>query len=391
MEEMKEQEEQKSLLNVETSRRNFLRGTAAVAAGVTVGGLLTSCATAGRAAAIDDMADPLLEDLKAEALGRIINNPAINDMGVRFQTDRWIYLGNHWTWEGRQIVPPFRNFAGEKLADEPLWGVVAGNDHIWHEFQKNAVIGPFHMTPLQAFLYAFPNETNVRSSDLSVLSWVLPKTRAAIAENAAQPVNPGMPGDLWGIARQVGEVTINKGIMTELVKYLEERGIQAAAPEFLPEFRSANPGNKWTFASNWSHRHVAFAAGHGTFGLSDGLITKVGKAHRVGSIVIRARMKPTPRTYTSNRAYCLYFKDGSCAQCVARCPVNSVRKLEDGGRNKVPCQNHLLLGTPPGTPNSTRAHLNERLGINAHGCGLCQTGVLCATRIPIGVLPPVDA
>jgi epoxyqueuosine reductase len=42
---------------------------------------------------------------------------------------------------------------------------------------------------------------------------------------------------------------------------------------------------RYSYASSWSERHAAYAAGLGTFGLCDGLITARGKAVRFGSII----------------------------------------------------------------------------------------------------------
>jgi len=50
-------------------------------------------------------------------------------------------------------------------------------------------------------------------------------------------------------------------------------------------------------ASNWSQRHIAYAAGLGTFSLSDGFITPKGIAMRCGSVVCDAALSPTLQVY----------------------------------------------------------------------------------------------
>lgn len=57
-----------------------------------------------------------------------------------------------------------------------------------------------------------------------------------------------------------------------------------------------------------SERHAAHAAGLGTFGLCDGLITPLGKAMRTGSVVVRAALPAKRSLYQDHRAYCLYYK-----------------------------------------------------------------------------------
>jgi len=91
-------------------------------------------------------------------------------------------------------------------------------------------------------------------------------------------------------------------------------------------------------ASTWSERHIAHAAGLGTFGLSDGLITARGIAHRCGSVVFNAACTPTPRPYTHYQEYCPYLMDGSCGVCMARCPVGAI---SPSGHDKVKCSNYL--------------------------------------------------
>ncbi|MCL7455424.1 MAG: epoxyqueuosine reductase, partial [Anaerolineae bacterium] len=74
---------------------------------------------------------------------------------------------------------------------------------------------------------------------------------------------------------------------------------------------------------------VAVVAGLGSFGLHQMVITDAGCAGRFGSLVLEARlpagvwtgqdMAPVVR---SER--CLYFHDGSCLECVARCPATAL-------------------------------------------------------------------
>ena len=88
---------------------------------------------------------------------------------------------------------------------------------------------------------------------------------------------------------------------------------------------------RFSYASSWSERHAAHAAGLGTFGLCDGLITAKGKAMRVGSVVAKISIEPTPRPYADHRAYCLFFADGTCGKCIDRCPV---RAITESGHDK---------------------------------------------------------
>ena len=128
---------------------------------------------------------------------------------------------------------------------------------------------------------------------------------------------------------------------------------------------------RWGLASTWSERHSAHAAGLGTFGLCDGLITPVGKAVRVGSVVARLKLPPTPRPYDNHRAWCLFFAKGKCMACAARCPVGAI---SEKGKDKKICRPHLKP--------ASEEYVKQHFGFDGYGCGLCQTKVPCESGIP---------
>jgi len=269
--------------------------------------------------------------------------------------------------------------AKESFWDEPIFGVASGADPLWAVFKEKAV-GSNNWTPREAFLLGFPQEAEVRAEELSVLVWILPQTMATKKENGRETV---YPSERWLRSRWFGESEVNVPLRRLLVSELSARGIQAVSPLIMPEYlpgigTPANPVpvTEWSpfgRSSNFSERHAAYAAGLGTFGLCDGLITRVGKAHRIGSVVLRAQLEPTPRPYTSHNEYCLYYKNGSCGVCVKRCPVGSV---QFNGRDKEACLSHLQGTTMP--------YAEKTWGWkNFYACGLCQVNVPCESRIPV--------
>ncbi len=255
--------------------------------------------------------------------------------------------------------------APEPAFGRPILGVAAGDDPLWAMY-KQEYVGDFHWTPAEAFNLGFPEE-QAGSEDLSVLVWILPQTAKTKADNRKETF---YPSERWARTRILGEPRVNTGLRLFLIDALAGHGIKAVAPVKLPQWdRRLSP--VYGFASNWSERHAAYAAGLGTFGLSDGLITPVGKAVRVGSLIIHHKIPATPRPYSGHREYCLYFHDGSCGACVKRCPVDSVR-FE--GRDKTACRAH--------TRGACQTYIEEQWGLKGHGCGLCQTKVPCESGIP---------
>jgi epoxyqueuosine reductase QueG len=125
-------------------------------------------------------------------------------------------------------------------------------------------------------------------------------------------------------------------------------------------------------ASTWSERHIAYASGLGTFGLSDGLITPRGQAMRCGSVVARIQLPPTPRPYKDHRAYCLFFSQGRCGECVFRCPVGAITQA---GHDKAACQKYLR--------GTLAEYVESYFGFEGYACGLCQSNVPCESKIPL--------
>ena len=255
----------------------------------------------------------------------------------------------------------------EALFGNPLLGVASGDDPLWQRYQDEKCIGAFHWTPLQVFQHAFPNACGVAAKELSVFVWILPQTAATKRDNRREKK---YPAERWARTRILGEPKINEGLRFFLVTELAKEGEQAVAPVLLPQW-IPHISERYGFASTWSERHAAFAAGLGTFGLCDGLITPVGKAVRVGSLVIRHELPVSERPYTHHREYCLYFQDGSCGICVKRCPVRSVSAE---GRDKHQCRRHLY--------ECCASYVEQSWNLKGYACGLCQTKVPCESGIP---------
>lgn len=260
------------------------------------------------------------------------------------------------------------NSLGEGF-DEPAWGkpivgAVSARDTLFREF-KNAV-DPRHFLPEEIFNLHFP-ERPACAEDIAVLSWVLPQTARTREDNRAQGQ---VPAERWLRSKLYGE-SFNDLLRKHVVDWLGKSGVEALAPVLSPHYGRFN-SDSFGSASSWSERHVAYACGLGTFGLSEGLITPVGKAARIGSVVLRASLGPIERPYSDPHEYCLFFRDGSCGACVSRCPSGSLRR---DGRDKTLCEKYIHEVVEP--------IARDRWGLpSAYACGLCQVGVPCEKGIP---------
>ena len=114
--------------------------------------------------------------------------------------------------------------------------------------------------------------------------------------------------------------------------------------------------------SNWSQRHIAYAAGIGTFGVNNMLITDSGTCGRFFSLITNLPVAPdTPL----KEERCLYKRNGACGFCIKQCPIHAIRSEKPFDRRS--CFERL-------------ANFKRYLGANA--CGKCVVGLPCTFHNP---------
>lgn len=252
----------------------------------------------------------------------------------------------------------------EPLYDRPLVGIAKGDDS-YYEFLKEH-IGSFHWNPQEVFRLKYPEGTE--GENLRVVSMVFPQTAKTIS---AQTAETKCPSREWIVSRGEWE-PLMKEFSGKLVAQLESAGIRSVSVDLQPEFSTAR-SEKLGIASKWSHRHSAYLAGLGTFGLSEGFISERGKAVRISSLIIEAPLTLTERPYEDYREWCLYFRDGSCGICMKRCPVDAITAE---GHDKEECDSYEEYFAANFWPEDIHR------GSYILGCGLCQAGVPCQSKRP---------
>lgn len=253
--------------------------------------------------------------------------------------------------------------SGEPSWEEVIVGFANGADPLFGQFKEH--VGEYHLTPAEWFNKTFETAPAI-PEDLTVISWALLQREATRKENAAEDF---YPSKRWVMARFPGE-RFNNVLRQALVDEFCKIKIEAVAPMLSDHFKLKHTEG-YFHGSNWSERHAAYAAGLGTFGLCDGLITYRGKAHRVGSVIARINIPPTARPYTTHNAYCLFYATGKCMSCARRCPVDAIT-VE--GHDKKKCFDHVFT--------NCGKYIEENFGFKGYGCGLCQTKVPCENEIP---------
>ncbi len=257
------------------------------------------------------------------------------------------------------------NMTNDKAFDAPIIGYARGDDPIFEEFKSD--IGVFYLTPLEAFEKAYPG-SGVRPDELTVISWILPHAKQTKMDNRKEKTHPS---ERWARGKKFG-VLVSMKLQNHLIKTLGEAGDKAMAPCALSHW-SEQMSEKYGYSSTWSERHAAYAAGLGTFGLCDGLITPVGKAMRCGSVVAQITIPPTKRPYEQHTEYCLFLSEGTCGLCMTRCPVGAITEK---GHDKEKCRVHV----DGACTEYAKRHFNLKINV----CGLCQTRVPCESGIPKG-------
>ena len=195
-----------------------------------------------------------------------------------------------------------------------------------------------------------------------------------------------MPADIYCLGRNYANEFM-KDVLRKTMAFFQDQGFRAAAGMLSPAFRLRLQNKPPQFYSLWSERHMAFAAGLGTFSLHEGLITEAGCNIRVTSVITDAPLTVTPRRSDEPYANCLFYAKGECRKCEERCPGGAITAE---GHDKVKCRQYGVI---------VSKEMNKKFGpllkphernvegniIVSHpvGCAFCQFHVPCMDRNPM--------
>ncbi len=275
------------------------------------------------------------------------------------------------------------NYGGGRIFSTPLIGVAKGDDPIFEKFKE--VVGPEHFTPVE--LWRACGQDDESPSNLRILSIVFPYVDRIKEESKDFIVvsRVKLPADIYSLGRNYAN-EFKKETCRQSINFFKDNGYNAVAAMVSEVFSIYTKGD---FYSNWSERHIAYAAGLGTFSITDAMITEVGCNVRFTSVVTDAPLEITPRKSDDIHANCLYYVNSSCLKCAENCPVGAI--TEDG-HDKNKCWAYgqkvlrkmlLRLGDIL-KPHIRR--INEELKEQQPpvGCAFCQFNVPCMDRNPMG-------
>lgn len=235
----------------------------------------------------------------------------------------WSFIGDYCERHGKEIIweRPIVNYAD---AANPLFS------------KLRSLIVPDHYLP-----------TDYLQNAVTVLSYFLP-FRKAIAESNVD----GVPcSSIWADAYLTTNAMAAE-LNERMVALIRDMGFDARVPFNAGMISNALP------KSRWSQKHVAYIAGHGTFGLNNMMISDKGGVGRYYSIVTTLPIKADPIVQEER---CLYKRNGKCGLCARRCSTGA---LTTQGFDRFKCLEQCLK--------------NERLYPGADICGKCVVGLPCS-------------
>ncbi|KAJ6252901.1 iron-sulfur cluster-binding protein-related [Anaeramoeba flamelloides] len=242
-------------------------------------------------------------------------------------------------------IASYKSPIGDDLYREPLVAVASSHDPLFFKLKK--IVHDKHLMPNDIVPHA-----------KSVISFFLPFSKKVNKSNKADKI---LPSELW------------LKMYTETNHLREIIGIRVAQILEAHNYRSSTITRKQTFdestlTSQWSHKHVAYIAGLGTFGKNHQIITKSGCVGRLQSVITTLELKPTKRP---DHEYCLAKSGRECTACIRACP-NSL--LNTSEFDKFACYNRL---------RKNKLYFEKKGNLPKLVCGKCSTNLPCSLKNPI--------
>lgn len=220
------------------------------------------------------------------------------------------------------------------------------------------------LDPLFLKLKEIISTTHALPSDLvpkakSVIVFFLPFSQEVVASNLSGEES-SREWDIANIETNCLIADINKYLFEKLLSMGYQSSLLPATYNY----------DEKKLISDWSHRHVAFIAGIGNFGIHNMLITDSGCCGRLGSIVTDLELEPSKRT---NQEYCLFKHNGKCGKCMSTC-VNEAFLCNDKKVlfNRQKCNEQIYDKIVPEYPNGM-----------GDACGKCMCGMPCSLTNPV--------
>lgn len=272
-------------------------------------------------------------------------------------------------------------YGGGRIFAAPVTGVAQGDDPIFLVFKD--VVGPEHLTPAEMWRQSGPAAGNPPAEQLRVLSVIFPYVDLIRKQSKSATE---WPAEIYSVGRNYANAFMDD-VLEKTVTFFKENGFQATSGMRSPAFQIIVKEHPVQIYSVWSERHMAFAAGLGTFSLHEGFISELGCNIRVTSVITDAPLAVTPRESDEPYANCLFYTSGKCKKCAARCPADAI---SEKGHDKVKCylqlkkiEEKMTRCVGPILKPHLRVIEGREQTSYPVGCAFCQFDVPCMERNPV--------
>jgi epoxyqueuosine reductase QueG len=249
------------------------------------------------------------------------------------------------------------------------------------EYEKNNKIIKLWREPIIEFISAenenLQNLKEIVCSDHLMPYDILPDAKSIISyfipfnENIVKSnINGLMASTEWVIA-YIKTNNLIRIINENIVELMKQNGYKAATISVM------HPFDLKKLVSTWSHRHIAYIAGMGTFGMNNMLITKNGCCGRFGSIIINYGLSEY-KQIGDIKEKCLYKINGSCGVCQSSCVVKCYgNKRFDREKCYEQCLKNREHHKKYGQAETAVPH-----DCGADVCGKCLVNLPCSMKEP---------
>ncbi|MCI5897476.1 MAG: epoxyqueuosine reductase [Firmicutes bacterium] len=217
-----------------------------------------------------------------------------------------------------------------------------------------------NLPELIGFTHGLPQDVVPDAS--IVIAYYVPFTRGLAKKNDTGNL---LAAPEWALAYEETNAMF-KEWNSYLIERLKKAGYRAAVSPKINTF------DRNALKSDWSHRHFAYAAGLGNFGVNNMLITRNGCCGRFGTIVTNLDAQADQ---PAKEEYCLYKKNGSCGVCMKNCPAGALTRE---GYNRNACYALLRKNSAVYTEFGSSYSDEEAGNQGSEVCGKCITQSPCA-------------
>jgi epoxyqueuosine reductase QueG len=260
----------------------------------------------------------------------------------------------------KTTIAAYEKTLPEKIWKDPLFRIFSAEDPGLKILRET--VSPTHLLP-----------RDILSNAESIIVFFIPFQDSVVLSN----VDGEMASKEWALA-YIKTNDLIRVLNDDIAELLRGKGYAAGKIPATHNFDTER------LISDWSHRHIAYIAGLGSFGINNMLITDQGCCGRFGSMVTSLPVSAVPDAGAASaaggspRERCLHKTTGTCRACQKRCPVRAYGEAADGhgSFDRHRCYAQCMKNAETGP---------------ADVCGKCLVGLPCSSRTPLVKEPRQDS